>query len=280
MATGNGASARPPAEPPKSGQLRLRILSALVLGPLVLLAIYLGSPFGDFLFVGASGVLAWEWARLCNSGRFGKAAWLLTAGVLSTVLAYDLGLVWVASAALALSWAGLAVFPKGPRGDQWRAWYLGGLIYLSVAGISLIWLRATPGEGLHLLLWLLAVVWATDIGAYAAGKAIGGPKIAPSISPNKTWAGLLGGIAAATLAAWGVERLYGDANLLAVVLGGVTAIVAQAGDFLESWIKRRHGAKDSSQLIPGHGGLFDRVDGLIAGAIFLAGLTALGLGPV
>ena len=122
------------------------------------------------------------------------------------------------------------------------------------------------------MLWLFAVVWATDIGAYAAGRTIGGPKLAPAISPNKTWSGLAGGVALAAavgaIAAW-IQGAV-DVVLLAAV-SGVLAVVAQGGDLLESRLKRRVGAKDSSNLIPGHGGFLDRFDGILAAALVVSG---------
>ena len=114
-------------------------------------------------------------------------------------------------------------------------------------------------------IWILLVVWASDIGAYAAGRLIGGPKLAPRISPNKTWAGLIGGVlAAAVTSASFVATLDGADPGPASLLGGALAIVAQAGDLVESWVKRRFGVKDTGTLIPGHGGLLDRVDALLA----------------
>jgi phosphatidate cytidylyltransferase len=137
--------------------------------------------------------------------------------------------------------------------------------------VALVWLRGDVG-GARLILWLMATVWATDIGAFFAGRLIGGPKLAPRISPKKTWAGLIGAMASAGLvgivADFSVPGAPGAAVLAAA--GAVMAVVAQAGDLGESWVKRHFGAKDSSALIPGHGGLLDRVDGLLAAALALA----------
>jgi phosphatidate cytidylyltransferase len=138
--------------------------------------------------------------------------------------------------------------------------------------VALIWLRGDAQGGLAAILWLMASVWATDTGAYFAGRLIGGPKLAPRLSPNKTWAGLTGAMVAAALVGWAAALLVPQgppARVLAAAGAGL-AIVAQAGDLLESWIKRHFGAKDSSRLIPGHGGLFDRVDGLLTAAVALA----------
>jgi phosphatidate cytidylyltransferase len=156
-------------------------------------------------------------------------------------------------------------------------WLAFGLIYLGVSGLTLIYLREIPGAGVKLVYYLLAVVWGMDIGAYTAGKVIGGPKLAPTISPHKTWAGLCGGVALAVLFGYGVAVLLGarqppNAALLAIPL----AAAAQAGDLLKSLLKRRAGVKDSGHLIPGHGGVLDRIDGLICAAIFFALIEAAG----
>ena len=152
-----------------------------------------------------------------------------------------------------------------------RLWVVLGVIYVTLAVHGLWQVRALPGNGLLMAAWLFLVVWATDIGAYIFGRTIGGPKIAPSISPSKTWAGLLGGCVFAGIVMVGMSSLnlgtfdwhWSGMALLAVPL----VILAQAGDFFESWMKRRAGVKDSGTLIPGHGGLFDRVDGLLPVAI-------------
>jgi len=162
-------------------------------------------------------------------------------------------------------------------------WILGGIIYIAVAAAMLMFLRER--NGLVSVLIVVLMVIATDVGAFFTGRTFGGPKIAPKISPSKTWAGLFGGmIAASALLAgylvYGLHHLgspsYEDVSdwsgaLLGIAIGSVTAIVAQMGDFFESWMKRRAGVKDSSHLIPGHGGLFDRVDGLL-GVSFVLGV--------
>lgn len=190
-------------------------------------------------------------------------------------------------------WAGFAMIVAGGVLYEWRAlvrgwnpsplgetlWTLGGILYLAPAAAMLMLMR--DGErGFADVLTLIALVAAIDIGAYFTGRAIGGPKIAPAISPSKTWAGLLGGILGAlavlVLSAKLSEAIPAWWQVLGLAV--LAAIVAQAGDFFESWMKRRAGVKDSGKLIPGHGGLFDRVDGLIAVsflAALLAGLSVL-----
>lgn len=149
-------------------------------------------------------------------------------------------------------------------------WRLAGLFYVTIPCASIIWLRevrfvSIPDAGLYLVLFVVLIVAVTDIGAYFTGRKFGGPKLAPVISPNKTWAGLGGGVAAAAITG-GIAHVfapYPPTFLSSILWGAVIALLAQGGDLFESWIKRRVGAKDSGSLIPGHGGLLDRVDGLI-----------------
>ncbi len=147
-----------------------------------------------------------------------------------------------------------------------------GVLYIGLAGIALIMLRHDPAVGRGNVIFLIVAVWASDSAAYLAGRALGGPRLWPAVSPGKTWSGAVGGLFGAmlvgVLAAWLVPAPWAGAALVAGMLG----ILAQAGDLLESGIKRRFGVKDSSQLIPGHGGLLDRLDGLLASAPAAAGL--------
>lgn len=175
-------------------------------------------------------------------------------------------------------WRGLLRgFADGPA--ALAAWNAAGILYIGVAAAILMVLRE-GADGFFSVLAVLAMVIATDVGAYFAGRTIGGPKIAPKISPSKTWAGLGGGMIAAgavsALIAYLLsEGAAGGPLLLSYATSGMmVAVVAQGGDFLESWMKRRAGVKDSSGLIPGHGGVFDRVDGLLAVA-FVIGLVML-----
>ena len=182
--------------------------------------------------------------------------------------------------AVAVYWEWWGLARRLASGAGLVVWMVSGALYLGIALITLIALRA---EGLAPAVTILAAVIAVDIGAYFAGRLIGGRKIAPRISPSKTWAGLGGGVVAATLTyavliGWvvGAQLEEGAAAQfgLALVAGSLTAIVAQIGDFFESWMKRRAGLKDSGSLIPGHGGLFDRTDGMIA-VLFALGLFML-----
>lgn len=151
-----------------------------------------------------------------------------------------------------------------------------GLVYFGLAIFALLWLRERP-DGLLLTFWALSLVWATDIGAFFAGRAIGGPKLAPAISPNKTWAGVGGGVMAALALGWTLHVQAGLPATLAI-FSATLAMVSQLGDLLESAMKRRAGVKDSGTILPGHGGVFDRLDGLVASAPFAALIVVLGLG--
>lgn len=175
---------------------------------------------------------------------------------------------FVAFVALGVLWE-WSVLVRGfePRGAFQAAWMALGGVYIGLAGVTIALLRLFPQPVAQILLLAMLVgVIATDIGAYFAGRAIGGPKIAPAISPSKTWAGLGGGMLAAGIAMIAVTSPFeGLADpVWKLLVGSVLAVIAQCGDFFESWMKRKAGVKDSGHLIPGHGGLFDRVDGLLA----------------
>ena len=142
-----------------------------------------------------------------------------------------------------------------------NGWLAAGALYVGLPIMALLWLRAQD-NGLLLAFWGLSLVWATDIGAYFAGRSFGGPKIAPSISPNKTWAGLFGGMLGALLLGWGLT-IYQDLPFQLAMVSPLFAVLAQVGDFFESWLKRRAGVKDSGTLLPGHGGALDRLEGVV-----------------
>lgn len=260
--------------------LLTRILSAAVLAPPVLAAIYYGPPASDLLLVIAVSVMAWEWSHICapEADRLVPAMAIAVAAI-AVVLGGSVG-VSVACWWLLFAVAGVGLLlgarPKLLEGGR-PLWLLAGILYTALPGLALQWLRADGAAGRDLVIWLLAVVWATDSAAYLAGRTIGGPKIWPRVSPKKTWAGLVGGIlaAAATGAVLGAVLAISSAGLLAV-LAAVLAVLAQCGDFIESAVKRYFAVKDSSVLIPGHGGLLDRVDGLVTTAPFLAILVAFG----
>lgn len=267
--------------PRRWADLQTRLASALVLAPLTLGAVWFGAWPYDFLVTVAALVLAWEWARLFGlTLRHAPArvimASVLLASIAAILAAPGLAVLVLAGGFLVLigvgAYGGTAGGPPGP--------VAGGVLYIGLGIVGLIALRADHDAGRGNVLFLLAVVWASDIGAYLLGRLVGGPKLLPAVSPAKTWAGAGGGLGAAVLAGLAVAMVLG-----ALVPGGGVLLVAallaaatQAGDLFESWIKRRCGAKDASRLIPGHGGLLDRVDGLLVAAP-LAALLARAAGP-
>jgi len=172
-------------------------------------------------------------------------------------------LVAIAAGAMSVEWRRLAV--------GWGVgWMVAGFAYALVPALALLWLRDRAPQGLELIFWVFIVTWTTDIGAFFAGRAIGGPRLAPGISPNKTWAGLIGGMVSAGLAGWAWTQ-YVMLPVSLIWLAPAFAAAAQGGDLFESWLKRRAGAKDSGSMLPGHGGILDRLDGLVV----VATLTAL-----
>lgn len=233
-----------------------RIYSSLLLGPVVLLAVWFGDPAFSVVVALASALMIWEWDRMCR-GRFGVCGMLAAGSVFVSVLLAPhmpfvaLGLVWVCTLLVA------AICRSG--------WLSMGVLYIALPCISLSWLR--DEASVWTMMWLFFVVWATDIGAYVFGRAIGGPKLAARISPNKTWAGLAGGAMCAAAVGGILPYVLGVSGwFLSLLFATLLAIVAQIGDLFESSVKRRFKVKDSGAIIPGHGGLLDRLDGLIAAA--------------
>ncbi len=248
--------------------LRLRILSALVLAPAVLWLAWLGGlPFR--LLVTATGfAIFYEWAHMAKLDRrrlaWGAYGLLLAVPLLLMAAGTPPDVTFVALVPVLL--AALAVGSFAGHG----AWGAAGIAYAAVPCIAFAALRGGDAAGLVAIAFLFAVVWATDVFAYFVGRAFGGPKLAPAISPGKTWSGALGGAVFAVLAGAAVAAALGIAHWPLLALVAVClSIASQIGDLFESWIKRRYGAKDSSRLIPGHGGVMDRVDGLVAAATAL-----------
>ncbi|MGH6953425.1 MAG: phosphatidate cytidylyltransferase [Alphaproteobacteria bacterium] len=257
-----------------AGELGRRLTSGLALAAGAFACAYLGGPYFEALVALAALVLAWEWAGLCG-GRGRASAFVLAGAGTGVVVANGLGLPGVG---LGVACAGaLAVYGAarldGGREPLWQAL---GALYIGLPATALLWLRAEHGAGT--VLWLMAVVAASDIGAYAVGRSLGGPKFAPRLSPHKTRSGVAGGLASAALAGAAAGSVLDGADGWTVIwLALALSVAAQAGDLAESGVKRRFGVKDMSHLIPGHGGLFDRVDGLLVAAPALA-LAVFGSG--
>lgn len=226
-----------------------------------------GLPF-RILAAAIAGAVFFEWCAMARTAANAAYQWLIAAFLAAVLVALVAGypapvvlgvfaLAFVASIA-----AGLI------RGQG--TWTSVGLAYAGLSALSIAFLRDDDRSGLFAILFLFAVVWATDILAYFVGKAVGGPKLAPSISPGKTWSGAAGGTIGGMIAGYAAASATGSAVLpLMVGIAFFLSVVSQIGDLFESWVKRRHGVKDSGNLIPGHGGVMDRVDGLVVAAFAL-----------
>ncbi len=254
----------------------VRILSALIMAPLAIGGVWFGPPYFELLIALAAGLMAWEWRKLVSRKDYGFSGGVLTAFVLAVIGVASFGQTEPALWGVGIGFL-LLIMIAWKEVFANKLWTSSGLLYIGIPCVALSWVRNDWQGGRDLVLWLFCVVWATDIGAYLVGKAIGGPRLAPVISPNKTWAGLLGGMGCAS--GIGALLVVGSEALdpwPAAALGGATAIVAQGGDLLESWVKRHFGVKDSGRIIPGHGGVLDRVDGILMVAPVLALLGLFG----
>lgn len=236
----------------------VRLASAAVLGPIALLALWFGGLAWSALIIVALIGLGTEWARLAGHKIFTPVAFFLAAGLAGVAgIALVAGLL---AGFVALAVLTLAVWGVGGRFTAM------GVPYAGVGGLALLWLRLQPETGLHDTLFLVVVIWATDIGAYLVGRIIGGTKLAPKISPGKTWSGSIGGLLIGGFAGAMMTGGVHGIDWWALGPACILSFFAQAGDLLESAIKRRLGVKDSGDTIPGHGGLFDRLDGFLAAA--------------
>jgi phosphatidate cytidylyltransferase len=254
------AQAEPVARPDgRWSDLSVRLASALILGPVALLCVWRGGTAWALLLGVTMLGMGLEWARLAKLPRLG---WYPALPVLAWAVTWQFGLTAGALALLCLTLLAAAAFGR---------FAAAGLPYIGVGGLALLWLRLIPAQGLQDTIFLVAVIWATDIGAYVVGRLAGGPKLAPRISPGKTWSGAAGGLLCAGLIGLALAHL----RLAALPAALLLSVFAQSGDLLESAIKRRLGVKDSGRTIPGHGGLFDRLDGFLAAAP-LAAILALG----
>jgi len=244
------------------------------MAPVALAAAWLGGLWLSALVLLATAGMCWEWARLATGARFGVTGAVIVATGVIAVGALLFGASLGLSFAMAVlgSIAALALAATTRTAEP--LWAGAGTLWIALGAASFLWVALAAGRGT--VLWLLAVVWATDIGAYAAGRSIGGPKLAPRLSPNKTWAGLAGGVVSAAVVGIVAARLGGAPGGALGLLSAGLAAIAQLGDLAESLAKRHFGVKDSSRLIPGHGGLLDRLDGLLAASIATGLLALLG----
>ncbi|SIQ01106.1 phosphatidate cytidylyltransferase [Rhizobium sp. RU20A] len=256
-----------------SQELKLRVLSGLVMAALVLAATWYGGMAFAILSVLIGLLVYFEWASMTGLGQRdpeGRAlGWLAVVSTGISVLVADLETSLVTLLIFTVLAAGWAQF----RGRS--HWLTAGIVYSGLTAIALAAIRGESAVGLVAMLFVFAVVWSTDILAYFVGRAIGGPKLAPRISPGKTWSGAIGGAFFGIVGGVAVYLSYfASFSVRIVLLALALSCASQVGDLFESFIKRRFGVKDSSHLIPGHGGVMDRVDGLVF-ACFAALLLAV-----
>jgi phosphatidate cytidylyltransferase len=257
-----------------AGNLTLRIASAAVLAPATLAITYVGGPIFLALCAVAAGCILWEWVALVShraDARILMFGWAALVAA-TTLIGFHLpNGAWAAICigAVAVSLA-IAAWPRrnaAPSEDVSALWAGGGVVYAGALLLGPALLRGDREWGLTALLFLFANVWITDVFAYFCGRTIGGPLLWPAVSPRKTWAGAVGGLVAGVAASVAVAYASGIGRLGIVCgMAVVLSVLAQAGDLFESAVKRRFGAKDSSHLIPGHGGLMDRLDGFLVAA--------------
>lgn len=271
----NGGSV-PRADVSGPSKLTVRIASALVLAPVVLASIWFGAPWYDLLVAAVVAVMAWEWARMCCGSGSAPETLASPLPALGGLAAASFGHLWLGVGIVVVGGGVIAAAALAMRRDL-PVWAGAGVVLVGMTGMALVWLRGTAEAGIMATFWLFGAIWLTDSCAYFAGRAIGGPRLAPRVSPNKTWAGLIGGMAASAVfsAAW-PGWMQGQGVLRMAALGAALAVIAQLSDLTVSRVKRLAHVKDTGALIPGHGGLLDRADGfLLTGALILA-LALLG----
>jgi len=256
--------------------LRLRIVSGVALGALAIGLLWLGGAWSAGLIAFLAGAMAWEWRAMTRAPAatsiecvVAPVSGIAGAAVLMHIAGWPLGALWLV-VILTLSAGADALQGHASRG----LWLLGGGLYIGVACLAFLSLRGFEPHGFLTALWIILVVAASDIGGYFAGRVVGGPKLWPSVSPKKTWAGLGGGLALAFLLggvfSWATTGTYFQE---VCTVSAIAALLAQLGDLAESAAKRHFGAKDSGRLIPGHGGALDRFDGLMAATLVAALVT-------
>ena len=268
--------------------LALRVLSSLVLIPVTIGAVWVGGPVFAGLVAFLVVIMSFEWTRMIENREFtpvfyvlalfGSLAMTLAAGGLDK-WAFLLVLAGAVAAFLAVQIGGAdeTVSRKFDRKST-GLWAAFGAFYFIAPAIALLWLRESAEGGRSIVIMLFFIVWMADSGAYFAGKVVGGPKLAPTLSPSKTWAGAVGGLILGSVAGAISSRFVADANILTYFLiGAGLGLTSIVGDMLESAIKRRFGVKDMSGLIPGHGGALDRLDGMILATTIASGVLFLQL---
>jgi phosphatidate cytidylyltransferase len=269
-----GEAAPAAAAEPGSRNLVMRIVVALVLAPGAIAIAYAGGWLWSALVLAAAIGLYVEWLMIVGSARETGVAASGVVALVASGLCLAGGAIVASLMASLLGLGLIAWLSKAPR-----RWSAAGFLYASAASIASVMVRRDPSFGFVALMLILLVVWATDSAGYFAGRGFGGPKLWPRVSPKKTWAGAVGGLAASLVVAAGFAAFRLGQLGPVLLLGGVLSVASQLGDLFESAVKRRFGVKDSSHIIPGHGGLMDRLDGFVA-AILLAASLGLFRGGV
>ncbi len=250
----------------KRSSLQLRVISACVLAPIAIGALVLGGIYFT-IFLGLAGIaMCYEWCKTSVPSRTPLFMTVMALTILVALVLSHNDLLVQSFAAILCGAVVMVILASLIEQKTQFFWVFIGPFWAGVPLVSLVALRSLPDIGFAVTITLFLVIWATDIGAYFSGKTIGGPKIAPVISPNKTWAGLIGGIISAMIVAYLASALLIPETIAPfgiMILAGACAILAQAGDFMESAWKRRFDIKDASNLIPGHGGVLDRLDGVL-----------------
>jgi len=261
------------------GNLGMRVVSALVLAPLAVLAIWAGSLWFLAIMLAACVLLAREWAEMSARAQPAPIFWAVALSLVAVAVIAHTGAMSPALVTLVFAAAAAGLFAKRFRQEGLDAAY--GVLYLGWPAILLIWLRdGQSGVGLSWTILVFVVAWSSDVAAFIVGSVLKGPKLWPRYSPNKTWSGFAGGLMAgagtgALIASLLPLDLPNPTWAWGLLLGFAAALATMAGDLWESALKRRFGVKDAGGLIPGHGGLLDRVDGLMFAAVVLAGARLL-----
>ena len=252
-----------------------RPLCGLALAAITLAAVLGGGAYFALLCAAVGIAAAREWSRMITSRAYGQNFFITSGTIAATVLG---ALLWPHTAVVAWIFIAIGAVVAASVAASRREsipWQAAGSLYLCVPILSLLVLRVSP-HGAMIIIVLFVGVWMTDTGALIVGNLVGGARLWPSLSPNKTWAGTLGGIVAAALAEAAFVTLIGGTALMGIVLGIGIAVAAHCGDLFESWVKRVFRRKDSGSMIPGHGGVLDRIDSTLVAAPCLAAVVLIG----
>jgi phosphatidate cytidylyltransferase len=263
--------------PVRFADLGRRLGSGLVLAAIALANLWAGGVWAAALVALVLGLMLWEYHRMVTGDGRPAAPALVVLAVAGTAAVAAASLAGPPAAFACLALGGMLAIGLERR---WGGWLAAGLVYMGAAMCALIAFRARGLDGALIILWLVLTVVAADVGAYFVGRSLGGPKLWPRVSPGKTWSGAVGGLALAGIAGLAFALAVGwDVGRVALLSLGV-GIASQLGDLLESAVKRHFGVKDASRLIPGHGGVMDRLDGVMGGVLFYAACEMLGLGAL